>query len=445
MRLPAALGALLALAVSPAGVAGQAAAPAAPFASYPWPAACVAAARRVQVGLTYGQPLDTLPYDENRRVQPEARATASQCLTTLVPGGARIQGAPLRDVPAFFFLGRILSEDTLAEHAFRRYLGSQRNLDDSAQVLWSGLDAYAGGLPRNLEMTSRLALWLDTLGIVGHRPYLPDDSGWSSQHAFPGWLASARLDTVAMRREIGLQWKTFQALPLAARTGTEGMRVNVQSQELVLALLQHPRSDSLVQALKARAVEMYGPHMERSQYGAGLQYLGERLPEPHPEYWFHRPAGDAALPRPGHVTMIQFVDPASGMYDDMIASAHRLKARFGDALDLILLTQTHGHFDGRVQLDPAEEAAMLSRRILEDWKVDAAVGVYRTEIVPLPAPDNRLMAQPIAELGQIMYGGGALVLDARGVLLLADVLGLYSGNERALNRLIPKLLDAAGP
>jgi hypothetical protein len=435
------LGSLAAM-VSPAAIAAQAAASPPPFASYPWPGTCVAAARRVVVGLTYGQPFDTLPYDEHRRVLPRARATAAECLTTLSPGGVRVPAAPLRDIPALFFLGRILSEDTLADKAFRRFLGSERNLDDSIQVVWYGMQAYTGGLPRNPEVSARMALWLDTLGVVGHRPYLPDDSAWSSQHASPGWLASARLDTAVMRREIGLQRKNYADLPPAARTGTAGMLIGVQSQELVLALLQHPRSDSLVRALKAKAVELYGPHQERSQFGAGLQYLGETFPELHPEFWFRRPVGPVPLPRRGHVTMIQYVDPAGGGNDNLVATAHRLKARFGDALDLVLLAQTHGHFDGRVQLDPAEEAAMLSRRILEEWKVDAVVGVYRTEIVPLPAPDNRLMQQPIDELGQIMYGGGALTVDPRGILILADAIGLYSGSERALERLIPKLLEA---
>ncbi len=439
------LGGVLALAglAQPLLAQSPAAAPG-PYAEYPRPAACVSVARRVAVLQTWGEPFDTLPYDEARRVDPDARAAGAACLKIVVPAGPRVASAPPEDVPALFFLGRMLSEDTLADKAFHRFLSGERTLDDSIHVVWYGMHAYSSGLPRSLEVSARMAAWLDTLGAIGERPYLPDDSGWSSQHATPGWVATARLDTSAMRREIGLQRKNYASLPLTARGGTDGMLLSVQSQELLLELLQHPRADSLVRALKARAIELYGLNQERSLYGAGLGLLGEHFPELHPDFWFHRPGAGATLPRQGHITIVQYVDPSNGPYDNLAATVHRLKARFGDALDLVLLAQTHGHFNGRVQLEPAEEAAMLSRRVLEEWKGDATVGVYTTQFTALPAPDRRRRMQPIAELGQVMYGGGALIIDKRGILILADFLGLYTGSERALERLIQKLLEAQG-
>ncbi len=428
-----------ALAVRPAPARAQA--PDTTYAAYPWPGACVAVARRTGGDLAWGALMDTMPYDEGRLPAPGVRQAAGACLARVLPDGPRAATAPRRDLAALYFLGRLQGDDTLATDAAEQVLRGQRVLDDSINVLWNVLRSNAWALPRRPATVRRLALRLDTLGVLGERPFLPDDSAWSSQHQTPLQLAVISLDTATARAELRLARRNLAALPASARGGTEGAELGLRGQELLLEFLHRPRADSLVQALRARAVALYGPAMERSPIGAGLQYLGRPYPALHPEFWFHRPAGAATQPRPGHITLIQMVDPPSGYHENMAAALHRLKARFGDAVDVILLATTRGHFAGRVQLAPAEEAQLLAEQILGEWKVDATVGVYVTPHDTLPAPDRRRIPRPIPELNDALYGGGAMVIDQRGHLILADVISISSATERALHRLLARLLD----
>lgn len=428
-----------ALAAVPAPAMAQA--PDTTYAAYPWPGACVAAARRVGGDVVWGALMDTMPYEEGRLPAPEARQAAAACLGRVLPGGPQVAAVPPRDLAALYFLGRLQGQDSLATAAAAHYLRGQSALDDSINVVWNLLRSHAWALPRRPATVRRLALRLDSLGVLGERPFLPDDSAWSSQHQAPLHLAVTSLDTTTARAELRLARRNLAALPASARGGTEGAEIGLRGQELLLELLQRPRADSLVQALRARAEALYGPAMERSPVGAGLQYLGKRYPALHPDFWFHRPAGAATQPRQGHVTLVQVVDPPSGYHESMAAALHRLKARFGDAVDVMLLVTTRGHFAGRVQLAPAEEAQLLADRILDEWKVDATVGVYVTPYDTLPAPDRRRIPRPIPELSDALYGGGAMVIDQRGLLILADVVSIHSATERLLERLLARLLD----
>ncbi len=126
----------------------------------------------------------------------------------------------------------------------------------------------------------------------------------------------------------------------------------------------------------------------------------------------------------------------------MVATTHRLKAKFGGELDILFLTQTLGHFNRQVQLEPADEARQLSQRLLETYKLPATVAVYRTTFVANPDPDSRLVAQPIAELKKVRFAGSALLVDRRGVFVLAGNIGLYPEGERALEALVTSLISA---
>lgn len=411
------------------------------YGTYPFLGTCIAAADRVTREAAWGQPFDTLPYDPARRIVSEAGTALSECFRAVLPAGSTMATVPAQDVAALFFFGRAMADDSLAAAAFRRFLGAQENRDDSTTVIWHGLLAYASGLPSGLPVAQRMAAWLDTLGVVGVRPMLPYNIDWQTQHLQPNGLARVMLDTAAMRTELARERANYAALAKTARRGAELTPIQAQAEELLLTLLQNPRADSAVGALKAKALEILGPSQEEGRYGGGMRLLGERFGPIHPDFWFHRPAGDSVYPRKGHVTLVQIV--ASGCCGkSLAATVHRLKARFGDALDLLVLTQTAGHFDGRVQLEPAEEAGLISRHILDPAKLDATLGVYVTRYVANPDPDRRLVPQPIAELQRIHFGGDALIIDQRGVVMLAGILGLGPQSERALERLIESLLKA---
>jgi hypothetical protein len=410
--------------------------------SYPMPGACASVLERLQMRSDWLGAAAREPYDPARLADSTARAGAARCLAHQYPAGVDAAKAPDRDIAALFLLGRALGDDAMAERSFARALRQHRLRFDSASVFWMATSAYAYGLPARLSESQRMARWLDSLGVVGERYGLPQDSTWFSQHNSPAYLAQAMFDTAAMRTELAGARRNYAAVPKGARKGTEYAAIASQATELLLTLVQHPRADSAVAALKARAFEILGAHQELSSFGGAMELLGEPFGPLHPDFWFNKNPADTLLPRKGRVTLVQYLMVHECGCESMFATTQRLKAKFGDKLDILFLTQTLGHFNRQVQLEPADEARQLGQRLLETNKLPATVAVYRTRFVANPDPDSRLVAQPIAELRKVRFAGSALLIDRRGVFVLAGNLGLYPGGERALEALITSLLSA---
>lgn len=432
------------------GLGGQAAPDRAPVAevydSYPVPGACAAAGTRALIRGMWGRITDTLVSDPGDPHDEVVQETVRRCIQRVLPAGVTVATVPDRDVATLFQVGRGLADDSLATAAWQRALTQQRIRDDSTSVLWQLDQSYAYGRPAHLPTAQRMARWLDTLGVRGERPILPGDSSWISQHGSPGDLARSVVDTAAMRAEVAGVRRNYYAMAPTARGGGQFSQVEAQAAELLLTLYRQPRADSAVAALKARAIEMFGPTPEDNWYyavfGEALLLLGQTYGPIRPDYWFNRPAGDSIFPRPGRITLVQVVSPQVCTCEGLAATVHRLKARFGDSLDVLLLVQTRGHLDRRVQVPAAEEAAIIARRVREEWKVDATVAVYTTTFVPKPPPDNRLDAQAIPDLQRIRFGGSAMIVDRRGTLVMAGLLYLGPYSERALIRLIETQLRA---
>jgi hypothetical protein len=410
--------------------------------SYPTPGACASVLERLQTRSDWLNAASAEPYDPARLADSTARAWSARCLASMFPSGTDVAKAPDRDITALFTMGRALGDDGLAERALGRALRQQRLRFDSASVFWTATSSYAYGLRVRLPESQRLARRLDSLGVVGERYGLPQDSSWSSQHDGPASLAQAIFDTAAMRAELAGARRNYDAVPKAARRGTEYAAITLAATELLLTLVQHPRADSAVAALKARALEILGTHQELGPFGGAMELLGQPFGPLHPDFWFNKNPADTLLPRKGRVTLVQYLPVHECGCESMFATTKRLKDKFGDQLDILFLTQTLGHFNRQVQLEPGDEARQLSQRLLETDKLPAAVAVYRTTFVPNPDPDSRLVAQPIAELRKVRFAGSALLVDRRGLFVLAGNVALYPGSERALEALITSLLSA---
>lgn len=422
-------------------VAGQSVAPGATvYDSYPGPTACISAGDRALMRTYWNRILDTLPIDPSRPIPAIAQDEARRCLKVMVPGGLSAATAPERDVAAMFYLGRALDDDALATAAWKRALKAQKIRDDSTTVVWHLDMSYANGHPAHLATARRMAAWLDTLGYVGERPLLPNDSLWVSQHDDPNGLAQTLVDTATMRAELNLVRQNYEALPVGHRKGAEMSPVGAQQEELLLHLLVNPRSDSAVLALKAKSIEVLGDRQEEGGYGGAMMLLGEHYGPVHPDFWFGRMPADSVLPRPGRITIVQVVVPRLCTCEYMASTIHRLKAKYGDSVDIVLLAQTAGHFNGQIKLAPRDEAALIAKRVFEEWKVDVTLGVFTTSFVPQPDPDRRLFDQVIPALRHIRFGNEALVIDRRGVLVLTGVVSLTPWTERLLDRLLESLL-----
>ncbi len=149
--------------------------------------------------------------------------------------------------------------------------------------------------------------------------------------------------------------------------------------------------DSLRHSLAAQAVasHLHGPDSAVVVH-AGLLGGGRPAPPIEADVWFHRADSAAAYPRNGMVSLVVFVDERCGAkcygaYDVL----RRLKQRFGERLDLVLVTNTKGYFRERAPLEPVAEAAVLRGYFLDRLKLPAALAVTNPPFVTLPPPDRR--------------------------------------------------------
>ena len=452
MRQGAAAAALagVLLVVCPAGLRAQTPEGAAPrppvwpaveaYDSYPSAGACVSVLQRHELRLDWYRVWSQGPYDPTRMADSSSRSAAARCLARVFPGGMTVAQAPDPSVPAVFAAARAFGDDSAAARAIARQLKQQRLRYDSASVYWSAMGAYTSGLPTRLATGQAVAARLDALGVVGERSALPQDSTWFGQHSQTLGLALAMMDTAAFRTELAGKQRNLAAVPAGAMHGTEYDAVTTQAMDLLLTLLRHSRADSAVAALKAKSIAVFGPNQEQSPYGGGLELLGQPFRTLHPDFWFNRSPADTVLPRKGRVTLVQFVSISQCGCEAMVGTARRLKQKFGDSLDLLFITQTQGHFDRQVQLEPAEEARQIGRRMVERDSFPGTIAVYRTTFVPNPDPDSRLVPQTIEEIQRIRFAGSALLIDRRGVFVLAGGISLDPYAERALNALVESLL-----
>jgi hypothetical protein len=413
-----------------------------PYDDYPSLAACVAAGGRELQRTFWNQILDTMPNDPTSAIEPGVQSEVRRCIAVVAPKGLLVSAAPDRDVAAHFYLGRGLAADSIATGAWHRALRMQKIRDDSTSILWHLSNSYTYGHPADLAVSARMARWLDTLGVIGERPFLPNDSFWISQHGNPDQLAHLLVDTAAMRTEVAGVRKNLAALPANGRKGSELTNIGAQGEVLLLELLVHPRSDSAIAQLKAKSIEQLGRNQEEIGYGGAMLLLGEHYGPVHPDFWFNETPADSIHPRAGRVTLVQVIDPRNCTCDGMAATLHRLKARYRDSLDIVLLAQTAGHFNGKIKLAPKDEADLIARRVREEWHVDYPLGVYITTFVPNPDPDRRLVGQVIPDLRHLTFSDDLLVIDRRGVLVLTGVVSASPWSEPLLNRLLEALFRA---
>jgi hypothetical protein len=410
------------------------------YASYASPVSCLGSLMRTNVSVGWDL-IDTLPLDENDILPKTARDSAESCFRRFYPNGPDVSKVPDHEVASLFFWGRASGNDSLAARAFRRALGQQRLRIDTTDLYWHGAYSYSTR-PFRLPVAQEMAKRLDALGVVGERPMMPWNDHWESQHDGPSSLAKTLFDTTAMKVETAGELRNYQALADTARHGAEMTGIMTEAQSLLLELVRNPRNDSAGAALRARAIEVLGKDQQEGRYGEGLLLLGERWPALKPDFWFNRPSADTVFPRPGRVTVIQPVGIQQCLCEGVFASINRIKRRFGDSVDILLVVETQGHWARRVQLSPSEEADLLKRAVIDSLKLPVTLGVYTTTFIPNPAPDNRLVPQVIPEIKKITFASSAIIVDRRGIAQLAGVLSFGAWNERAMTALLAALVSA---
>ncbi|MBX6330226.1 MAG: hypothetical protein IRY91_00115, partial [Gemmatimonadaceae bacterium] len=143
--------------------------------------------------------------------------------------------------------------------------------------------------------------------------------------------------------------------------------------------------------------------------------VGKRAPAIKAELWFPRAAANDQWPRPGHVSIVAFLDchgaphpddmhpPGGGPCGKQGAALRRWAQHF-PALDIIVVGHTHGYFMYESLPEPAADAEWMHKWV-EAWVPRATLAVATTPFWRLPAPDGRVIVQDNANDSTFSFGG----------------------------------------
>jgi hypothetical protein len=165
----------------------------------------------------------------------------------------------------------------------------------------------------------------------------------------------------------------------------------------------------------ARAFDNIHRHMRALGRGETVQPM---RPEPMPaieaDFWFGR---TDSLPRPrpgrGRAGLVLFlepdcVDPGSECF--AVAALRDLHRRFGNALEITLVTHTHGYFRNHPPPTPAQEAELLRHYYLDYLGMPGGLAVQIAPFRRLPPPDRRRFDQLVSNVTR--YGPWDLALSS---------------------------------
>ncbi len=142
----------------------------------------------------------------------------------------------------------------------------------------------------------------------------------------------------------------------------------------------------------------------KSLYGKQTRSLPGR-------YWFN--TANEPRPVPGRVSLLIRVNHTCGeRCFPQYTLIRQLKATYGDALDITLITETRGFVVGSGPLLPAEEAPRAAAYFLEFLKLP--VGLLVDEVPYVKRPDGRLVWQisPIGRIFNDWNDANAVLIDA---------------------------------
>jgi len=153
--------------------------------------------------------------------------------------------------------------------------------------------------------------------------------------------------------------------------------------------------------------------------------------------------GSGMYPKPGKINLVFF-----DLNRKVIPALRRLKAKYGDAIEVVYLGSTHGSFQLKAPLTFAQESAALTRYATSALKLPELSGAYLLEqstISKFPEPDGRLIPPaPTPNFRTYSLLGSLVIVDGDGKIrnaypgLSAMSTGLESRLERALDRILKK-------
>lgn len=446
---PMLVGAMLWSAIRSAPVTAQATfewpARAVDYTRYRHPEQCLSLANRlVEVGWRGEAKAlrDTARYDPQRDTLPtRVMQTVRRCVANV-----DVETAQPFELPWLLRLYLIAGQDDQVEAVVARQLALARTPEARATTLLRTVTTLLADLrsariallddawPAWITLAKAYAAQLDSMGAVA----------WKERkdvHLWPLWrYIQATLDTALMRSNLAA-YEAALADGGAAAASKPGL-YGILMSEKVAAVLDHEYPLDARAFFTAYAATHYPGVPEESVQELIDGLLGKGRPQVAGDFWFQadtaRPVA-SAYPRPGKVSFLVFVgEPCGGTCAGAYAVLRRLKERFGDSLEIVLMARTMGYFRQLPPPSPAEEAELTRQYFFEDVKLADVLSVVSTPFTHFPDPDGRYFAQGTPNLHHFGYiESDGTDNDAVWSAPLGSLVGYFTGpdgeiKERAL-------------
>ena len=401
---------------------------------------CLAATARVSSGLARQEALtvwrDTMPPDPRHALEPApalVTETAKRCAARFTEPTAEVADfAPL--LVLYLQAGR----DADAAALVTRRVASvpAKNTPERTAVEDSAVNIYLAARPTRLDAAERILLArargradrIDRIAIYSRLMTAADGVG----------------DTTRARRAAGWVVAVADSLTKAERESEkfETMGGNGGSGKMVVygAMLTLTGVPTMLDSLRHGTASLVA--LERSMWARTTGERPDALPVPVGErastitadHWFPAEAASTPRPRPGHVSLLFFLDRSSCLWSNSgdtkemcgapLSYLRRLSEQF-PALDVTVVTRTRGSFLYAPPPSPAEEAEMI-RRWLEPYRIPRlTVAVTSTPFWNLPRPDGRRIDKDTPNLTNYSFGkgwkpsNGSYLIDQDGIVVSA--------------------------
>jgi len=397
------------------------------FSRYDTPSLCVAAVRSQAAVDARTQP-DTAAYaPDTDSLPPRAAAVARACGKQFTPAGVAE-----RELLNLTRLALLRGDAAVARSAADRWLAMVRGPAARGRALLALVDAYLTNRPMHRHEAEVLTARLDSLGPLAA---LSRDEAHGAL-----WLdASLRFD-VPRLTEHGV-----------ASLALDGHVPDIEKHDLTQGSgnIVYGLIDAEAYRSPATTIERVMQFARQANYkfqgtpeeisgiiGGWISPIGQPVPPLPLPFWFG-PHADSSWAIPGKVSLVLVESPENFSYSHDFGLLHRLRARYGDALNITLVCKTKGYVRSSPPLEPAQEADSISNYFRKYLGLPVTVGVEQTPFERLP--DGRRVDGPAptdAQGGRYGFGSVAADREGKGILMYggADEAMLYAFLDRVIPR-----------
>jgi hypothetical protein len=376
------------------------------YSDYPTAVACDRAVYHMRAELMRTRTADTMPYSLDADTIPTlARAVAQAC-------GARftVDETPPHALWSLYRLALTVNDDSKAMAVMERQLSLATTRRDSAQRMEYGIEGLMNASPPRIAMARTLLQRIDALGTA------------AKYSQFRARLQMLGYWKHLYERDSLRAYATSAITVLQSMTPEERSELStvIQPYEILLDLANEIQDLETQGQLLDQALAEIGTWRD-GQAGSWITgqmalletrrtLYGKRTKPLEGSFWFN--TGGTPRPNLGKVSLLVRADHTCGTgCFSLYTLIRQLKAKYGDGLEITLITETRGFALGTGPISPAEEAKKASEYFLEFLKLP--VGLLMDESPFTKRSDGRIIWQtsPIGAIFAGWNGANAVLID----------------------------------